>query len=469
MKILLVSPPYRKDKIFRKSLEGVGALLPPLGLAYIAAVLEKEGHTVKIIDGPVLSVRKDYTYDSLRKDIQKFQPDIVGVTATTPQINLALKTMKVVKETSSALTFLGGPHVTAVPESILDKNCDYGIYGEGEYVFRDALRLIQKKQKPDKTRGLITKKKGKIHVNGTYYIQNLDELPMPAWHLLPMKLYKPSPANYRRLPSFEIMTSRGCPFSCAFCSKPIFGYKFRAHSPERVIKEMKHLHDTYGIKDLEIFDDTFTLNKRRVEKICQMMIDQKVDITWNCMTRVDCITPELLKLMKKAGCYQVGYGIESGSEKILERMNKKITKEKVRKAVKWANDAGLDIRGFFMFAFPGETKETARETIEFAKSLDIDIAQFMVTTPYPGTKLWDMAHQEGTVRINDWENFTFYAPEGAPYIPKGMTEKEILNIYSRAYKEFYLRPKYILRQILKTRSWTDLTRYWTAFKSVINI
>jgi radical SAM superfamily enzyme YgiQ (UPF0313 family) len=150
-------------------------------------------------------------------------------------------------------------------------------------------------------------------------------------------------------------------------------------------------------------------------------------------------------------------------------MNKRINFEQIRKAVKWANDAGIDIRAFFMFAFPSETIEDAHMTIELAKSLDVDVAQFMITTPYPGTPLWDMAHEEGTMRIGDWENFTFYAPEGIPYIPKGRTENEIIDIYSQAFKEFYLRPKYILRQIMKMRSLEDIGRYLTAAKSVLNI
>lgn len=470
MKVQLINPPYSKDRIFRKSLKDVGALLPPLGISYIAAVLESEGHEVQIIDGCVLSVTKGYDFDDLSKDVEKFQPDIVGVTATTPQINLAFETMKKVKSVSHAVTFLGGPHVTALPSAITEsKFCDYGVYGEGENSFKKIVERMTTKKSFKKVKGLIIKNKTTVKLSQPEYINDLDSLPFPAWHLLPMKLYRPSPANYRKLPALQIMTSRGCPFKCAFCCKPIFGFKFRAHSPGRVISEIEHLIATYGIKDLEVFDDTFTFDKKRAETICNMIIEKKLDIGWNCMTRVDCVSPELLKIMASAGCYQVGYGIESGSPKIQQRMNKMINLEKVRQAVGWANDAGIDIRAFFMFAFPGETVEDAKMTIEFAKTLDIDVAQFMVTTPYPGTPLWSMAHEEGKLQMKDWENFTFYAPEGIPYIPEGRTEKEVLETYSRAFKEFYLRPRYFLRQLMKIRSPTDISRYLVAVKSVLNI
>jgi len=471
MKILLINPPYHKKKIFRKSMEEVGALLPPLGLAYIAAVLEKHGNKVKIIDGPVLTTRKDYDYNELRTDIESFQPDIIGVTATSPQIKDAINTIDLAKEINKdIITFLGGPHITALPK-ILSKieNLDFGIYGEGEFTFLDIIKRIEKKEKLEGLNGLIWRENNEVKYLLREHIKDLDTLPFPARHLLPMELYRPSPANYRRLPATQIMTSRGCPYSCVFCHKPIFGKQFRPHSAKRVLDEIEHLITKYGIKDIQIFDDTFTMNKERAEEICKGIIERKLDIVWNCMTRIDRVDPDLLKIMKRAGCYEIGYGVESGSERILKLIKKYTSKDAIKKAFEWTKEEDIEIRAFFMIGFPTETREDILETISFAKELNPDIAQFMVTTPYPDTELWELCKQYGEINIGDWSNFTFYAPQSAPFTPFSLKKDEIDELYSKAIKSFYLRPRFVLNQLLKIRSFPDVKRKLIAAKAVLGM
>lgn len=470
MKVLLISPPYKKDKIFKKSMKVLGAIFPPLGIAYIAAMLEKYGHEVKIIDGPALATVFNYGFKDLEKDIKNFRPDVVGVTASLSQIEFAEKTLRIIKQLSpNTITVIGGPLISVDPTLLLKiEDADYGVYGEADLTFIEILKKIQNKEKLEGSEGLVWRERNKVFFKKPKLIKDLNEIPMPARHLLNMKIYKPSPANYRRLPATTMITSRGCPYQCIFCSKPTEGTAFRAHSAKRVVDEMEHLAKNYGIKDIQIFDDTFTLIPKRVEEVCKEIIKRRLDIWWNCMTRVDKINPYLLRLMKKAGCYEVGFGVESGSERILKFVKKNLTKGQIRQGVKLAKKAGIAIRGFFMIGFPTETKKEIMQTIKFAKELDVDVAQFMVVTPYPGTELWKVAKKHGTIS-NDWSNFTYYAPKKAPFSSEVLTASEITMLYKRAYKSFYLRPTYILKQFFKIRSLNDVKRNLLAFTGVMGI
>ncbi len=471
MKVLLLLPPYEKNQIFRKSMKNLGAVLPPLGIAYIAAVLEKDKHTVKIIDGPAMATILDYSFLDLENDIHTFQPEVIGLSASTSQIEYAKKTITIIKKVvPNAIIILGGPLISATPDTLLDlPEVAYGAYGEADLTFSILLQKIEKKEPLENVEGVIWREDGKVKFLKPAVVKDLDQIPMPARHLLPMHIYRPSPANYRRTPATTMMTSRGCPHLCIFCSRPTEGTQFRYHSAERVIQEMEYLIKEYGIKDIQIFDDTFTLVPSRTEKICHLIIEKKLDISWNCMTRIDKVTPELLRLMKEAGCYEVGIGIESGSDRVLQFIKKSLTTDKVREGVRWAHTAGLDVRGFFMIGFPTETKEEILQTIEFAKELDVDVAQFMVATPFPGTEMWDIAKKMGTINDDDWSNFTFYAPNHAPFTSSQLSEDNITALYKKAFTAFYLRPKYIFKQLKRIRSHHDIQRNWMALKGVIGI
>ena len=417
MKILLIHPPYPKDKIFRKSMKNLGAVLPPLGIAYVAAVLEKDGHEVKIIDGPALATVEEYDFDNLGKDILNFKPDIVGVGASLSQIDHTKKVLCLTKEIDNGIiAIVGGTLISAEPHRLAElKYADYGVLGEAEIAFSNIVKELETKENIRDVEGLIWREGEEVKFIKANMIYEVDQIPMPARHLLKMDIYRPSPANYRRLPATTLMTSRGCPYACIFCSRPTEGRNWRPHSAKRVVDEIEILIKDYGIKDIQIFDDTFTLDPKRTEDICKGIIERGLDVGWNCMTRVDRVTLELFKLMKKAGCYEVGFGIESGSDRVLKFIKKNLTTDQVKKAVGWAKEAGIDVRGFFMIGFPTETKAEIIQTINFAKELDVDVAQFMVSTPYPGTEMWEIAKRNGTINDDDLSNFTFYAPTKLPF------------------------------------------------------
>lgn len=468
MKVLLISPPYPKDKIFRRSMKHLGAVLPPLGVAYIAAVLEKDGHEVKIIDGPAWATVFGYGFEELEKDIKDFKPDVIGVSASTSQIEHAKKAISIAKESNKdCVVILGGTLISADPKALLGfEDVDFGVYGEADLTFSDILKAIENKQPVEEMEGVIWRENGEVRFRKPKMIIELDQIPMPARHLLKMEIYRPSPANYRRLPATTIMTSRGCPYQCIFCSRPTEGTAFRAHSAERVVDEIEHIATKYGIKDIQIFDDTFSLIPSRVEKICKLIIERKLDVWWNCMTRVDKINPQLLALMKKAGCYEIGFGIESGSDRVLQFIKKATTTEMIRKGIRMTQEAGIHARGFFMIGFPTETKEEVLQTINFAKELDVDVAQFMVATPLPGTEMWEIAKANGIIS-EDWNSFTFYAPDKMPFSSNLLSDQELLALYKKAYKSFYLRPKFVIKQLSKIRSFVDVQRNWLAAKGVL--
>src|SRR3989344_6944170 len=469
MKILLLSPPYPKDKIFRKSMKHLGAVLPPLGLAYIAAMLEKEGHEIKIVDGPAWATVSEYGYEELEKDLLDFNPELIGISASSSQLDHVKNCLNIINKTvPNAKTILGGTMVSSYPEILIEdlKEINYGVYGEADLTFSDIVNKIEKNEFLENTEGVIWRENGNIKFLKPKMITDLDQVPMPARHLLKMEIYRPSPANFRRVPATTLISSRGCPYQCIFCSRPTEGTAFRAHSASRVVDEIEHLVNEYGIKDIQIFDDTFTMIPRRVEDICKGIIERNLDVGWNCMTRVDKISPELLALMKKAGCYEIGFGIESGSDRILQFIKKATTTDLIRKGIKMTQEAGIDVRGFFMIGFPTETREEIMQTIEFAKQLDVDVAQFMVSTPFPGTEMWEIAKANGTIS-DDWNSFTFYAPDKMPFSSNILNGDELLALYKKAYKSFYIRPKFILKQLLKVRSFVDVQRNWLAARGVL--
>lgn len=471
MKVLLLHPPYTKDEIFRKSMKRVGAVLPPLGLAYLASMLEKEGHEVKIIDGPTLATVEGYGMEELARDLRDFKPRVAGISAAYSQMEYAKKSLSLIKAlVPECMTILGGSLATSMPNILNElKNLDYGVYGEAEFTFAEILKKIESGKVLENTEGLIWREGSEVKFLKPKLIMNIDDIPMPARHLLKMEIYRPSPANYRRLPATTIMTSRGCPYQCIFCSKAVEGNVFRAHSAKRVVDEIESLVNDYRIKDIQIFDDTFTCVQKRTEEICKGIIERNLDVGWNCMTRADNVDLELLKLMKKAGCYEVGFGIESGSERVLKFIGKGLTKEQIREGVEEAKEAGLDVRGFFMIGFPTETKEEILETIEFAKELDVDVAQFMVATPLPGTKMWGIAKEKGVVNESDCSSFTFYAPDKMPFSSNLLNGEELAKLYNEANKSFYLRPRFIFKQIMKIRSFDDVKRNYEAARGVMGL
>lgn len=448
-------------------------LLPPLGIGYVAAVLETEGFQVEIIDCPPLNLSQN----DLSAILTREKPAIIGVTATTVSVKSAITAAQNTKALlPNSLLVIGGPHLTALPEETMRNSCfDVGVVGEGEYSF---LELAQKFRSGSRyfsdIRGLICRDNEELIRTGERaFIKDLDSLPFPALHLFPpLSKYHPMPGNVRRIPYVQMITSRGCPYQCTFCDRNVFGERYRMRSSHNVVDEVERLIGEYGVREVKFNDDTFTINQGRVIQICEEMLRRNLKIVWACRTHVRNVSKALLRIMRRAGCWQIGFGIEAGDHKILGEIKKSMTLEEGKAAIEWAKKEGINVKISFMFGLPGETKETILRTIEFAKTLKADIVNFHIFIPFPGTELFKRICQEGTL---SHRNYQYYCQLNLPkymhlpYIPQGMTEEQVRQASIMAHKAFYLRPSYIYSQLIQIRSIFDIYRYWQAFLTIINL
>ncbi|MCH6573883.1 MAG: radical SAM protein [Bacteroidetes bacterium] len=444
---------------------------PPLGLAYLAGVLERlsDVNVLDILDG---NFSENYVYD-VKMAVKKHNPDLVGFSAFTPFANPALEATKTVKEINSEiLTVLGGPH--AVLADVTMRKCpdlDVIVYDEGE----EQIEEIVSGKPLDDIAGLFIRKEGKIvPTSPRSYIDNMDSLPYPAYHKLPHfpDGYHPHPPKSTGRKWCSIMWSRGCPFFCNYCNREnSFGLKFRNQSPEYVVDHIRFLNSEYGIEELTFYDDVMSLNRKATMTLMESMRKENLgfEISWDAETRVDLVDPELLHAMKKAGCRMISYGIEHG-EFIYEIKGGTATIQQAEDAVRWTHNAKMDTVGYFMIGLPKETPKTIRTTIDFAKKLDCTYAQFAITMPFPGNKLYDEAIKSGLIQLDDtWDKFV-YAGVGsggiqAPVLTtKSLSAKDLEYWAKRAYREFYFRPSYIIKKLLRIRSLQDLMMYYNGYK-----
>lgn len=391
----------------------------------------------------------------------------------TPNYKSAHMVAKLVKEVSKETTvIMGGAHPTVLPvETLQDPNVDIVVRGEGELTAFEVTESIAGRLQLKDIAGISFKENGKIiQTPERVPIEDLDSLPLPARHLLPVEKYRPFfPDQLFKAPVEAILTSRGCPFRCIFCAaRVISGRKYRWRSPKKVIEEIELLINEYGIQQLGIIDDTFTADKKRAEKICEELITRKLnkDLVWLCATRVDAVDRDLLKKMCEAGCRSISYGIESGSQRLLNLIRKGISLDQAKKAVKSTKEAGIECRGTFILGLPTETRNESMETINFAKELDLDFAKFSLATPYPGTELHDIAVSDGNLSI-DWSMLSSmigFSECDPAYVPTGRDPKELKSLQRKAMKEFYFRPKQIWGFAKNIHSLNDIKRYlWGAY------
>jgi len=464
IKILLVFPPLTLEERYAKNVGKVGGFLPPIGLAYIAAVLQREGIEVEIIDAPALEL----TLEETLSKIMESGAEIVGISTLTPTIKRSLRLAEYIKHASPDQTIvLGGPHASIFPIRTM-KECpatDIIVRGEGEITTLNLVRALETGKNLNQVRGLaIRDKNGEPKLTGQGpFVEDLDSLPFPARDLLPMDKYRTLPNAYRRLPVVHMLAGRGCPFSCTFCSKAVFGRKHRVRSPQNVLEEIKLVVDRYHAREIAFWDDVFTIRRKWTLEFCRLLREEKIDILWSCESRVDLVDRELLEEMARAGCWNIFYGVETAYQELLDRIGKGVTVDQVRKAIEITKRAGIEIRASFMFALPGETPEMAEETIRYAIELDPDYAQFNITTPYPGTKLYKTAKQFGELS-EDYDKYIMWEPV---FVPKGYEdENQIKEIQRRAFRRFYLRPKYFLRRLFKIESFSDLKRNLAGLRMV---
>ncbi len=462
MDILLVNPPLSVADRYGKALGKVGSLTEPLGLAYLAASIKKEGHHVEIIDCTLRS----FSFEQLDKKLLERNWGLVGIGIVTPMYLRAKETIGYIKQKVNSKIVVGGPHVTIFPKETMEENpsIDYAIIGEGEITIVELISAIKNNQDLHKIKGLALKEKSYVHIaEPRIFIKNIDEIEMPARELLNMKEYVPAPTYYKKLPSYVMLTSRGCPFRCVYCSK-VFGNTYRFNSIERIIKEMRVLIEKYGAKEIIFRDDTFTINKEHVKSLCNEIIRLGLNkkIKWTCMTRVNLVDKELLVLMAKAGCWSIHYGVESGSQRLLDLIQKDVTLKQVKDAFRWTREAGIEIKAFFMLGLPSETKEESLKTLEFTKESNPDWIQVTITVPYPGTKLYELAKNDGTLKSFKWENYQTWAAwsdKDLVYVPAGRDPEDLKALQKRAMREFYFRSKFILNQIKNLRSLDNLKMY----------
>lgn len=448
-RILLIDPPWIIEN--KKNLwKNVGSCLPSLGLAYIASYLEKYSHKVSILDCTAEQIALNATEEKLKK---YEAPDFIGITATTPLINNAFRIAEICKRLfPNARIVFGGVHPSVMPDDVLsNKNIDFVIRDEGEETFKE---LVEGRN-PKDILGLSYKNGRMImHNPPRPLIKNLDEIPPPAYHLLPMKKYHPAIGNYKRLPAMSIFATRGCPGRCTFCHRAFRGV-VRARSARNIINEIKILQKNYGIREISFYDDTFTLFKKIVNEFCDIVINEKVDVTWSCFTRVDFVDEELLRKMKKAGCHLILFGVETADKNIMKNINKNISLGKVVEVVKAARKVGIETRASFMIGNPGETEETIKKTIDFALKLDPDEIQFNITTVYPGTEMYEWADKNKYIITKDWNKYNM--SEVVMELPT-VKPAVLRRYYQLVHRKFYLRPRVILRRLLRIRSLTQLNQ-----------
>jgi anaerobic magnesium-protoporphyrin IX monomethyl ester cyclase len=365
---------------------------------------------------------------------------------------------------------IGGSHVTALPDETMRNECfDFAVLGEGEATIVDLTETIEKGRDLSKVKGIAYRDHEKlVTTESRDLIEELDTIPFPARDLLPpLSEYRPSPAACKRLPQATMMTSRGCPYRCAFCDRSVFGNFARTRTAKNVVDEMELLVTRYGAREIRFWDDIFNISQQRVLGICEQLLSRKLDVPWNCLARAGHMNAQILKAMAKAGCWQVDYGIESGNQAILNGIMKGQTLDQVERVVKMTRKAGIAVRGFFMLGLPGENESTMRDTIRFAKKLDLTSAVFHITTPFPGTQLFETAKESGELRSEvNYDEYMLGFSEDVPYVPKGLTAERIKEIQHNAYWQFYFRPSFLLKRALETRSFLDVQRYAHGFLTV---
>ncbi len=411
--------------------------IPGMGVLVLAAVARTHGYRVHLVDAK----QQGSSVDEVSRSIADLRPDYVGLSATTISVTNGARIAERVKALRpSVVTILGGAHVSAIPERTLEAfpSIDFGVVGEGEISLFDLLKRLDGGTPVDDVPGLAHRRDGQIRVNARApYIDDLDALPLPAWDLLPdfPHRFQASLFSYPRTPVATLITSRGCPFSCSFCDRSTSGRKGRMHSVDYVVRLCRHLVER-GVRHIIFVDDLFTVRKSRVVDLCHAFLEEGFQFSWSCNSHPNLLDFDTMQLMRRAGCWQIAYGIESGSQRILDVVKHEVRIPKMRETLRMTRAAGIRAKGYVMIGHPTERLDSLTETAEFLKVVELDLCQITKFTPYPGTPAYPTIHQHGSF-AEDWErmnamNFMF--------IPAGLNEEILETYFDHFYRAFYSRP-----------------------------
>jgi radical SAM superfamily enzyme YgiQ (UPF0313 family) len=472
LRVALINPKFRLPIDTRTS--------PHLALAYLGAVSERRGDTVRVFDA-------DVEDQPLVEFLHEFKPHLVGITTNTPQVKQSWSTAAAIKQEFDIPIVLGGPHVSVVSEeldfeSVRQPQVDMVVRGEGEGPWLEISDLVDRylRDQPEfSAKGMLNPELDLFReVNGLSYktndgqlhrnpdgqvIADLDGLPWPAYHLFKMDRYTNLQPATDAIPgsrSFSILTSRGCPYRCTFCSQSIMPIKWRARSPENVIEEWRHLVKDLGALEIGVLDDSANIRKNRLHQLADALIDNQINhVPWIFVNgiRANLADLDLLVKLKKAGLRRTAFGVETGDEQMIVKIDKHIDHDTIRQAFKNAKAAGIETIGFFIIGLPGDTRETMQKTIDFAIELDPMIANFSMMTPYPGTIVYEQVKQSGRFLVQDWEDYVFF-DQKARYEMGDLTAELMEEMYRKAYRQFYWRPKYVMRAMSRKDFWLKFGR-----------
>ncbi len=470
LKILFTEPLSSMNAVWGKLGDDSGNNNFMYGVGSILSYMRESGFSnLRFMDPNLEKIGKDEFVSVLAKE--RF--DVVAMSCFTASAGYVYKTLKVVKETlPDCITVIGGIHPTLSPEECLKESAhvDVIVIGEGEITFKELSENIIGRNDLDNVKGICFRKNSTIiKTLPREHIKDINMLPMPAYDLFPMDRYVAQVTHVKLYPSYIMLNSRGCCYQCAFChANAIHGRRIRHRSPDNVIKEMLYLKDNFGAKGISFYDSTFTIKRNWVVELCNKMIEKNVGLAWECNTRTDKVDEELLTLMKKAGCWGVNFGIESGNQKSLDLIRKANTVEQNTKSVKTALKIGLFVVGTYIICLPGENEEDVINTINYARELGTHQALFYLPIPYPKTLLYQLCEEEGGLRKDvKWEDYNAFDFDNPVYVNKRIGKEKMIKLYNHAFRVYYLTPKVILRNLMQIDSKDAIKKYWMGIKTYL--
>ena len=447
----------------------------PLNLAYLAGYLHRERPDIeiKVLDCEALGLN----YQKIKQEIQRIKPDLVGITCPTPAFTQVLEICRIIKQEISGdiITVLGGPHPTALPrETTAEKDIDICVVFEGEITFSELVNAAERNSSLKEVKGIFFKDENNniIETEKREPIDDLDNLPWPAREFFDTDLYfSPPTKRISDKKAGNMITSRGCPYQCTYCMASfMWQRRVRFRGIKDVVDEIEECINKYGIGEFNFHDELFTVNKERTIEFCQEIKRRNLDIAWVCMIRVDFTDEQTLKEMASAGCRKIVFGFESGSQMILDKMKKRVALEKTEEAVRLVRKYGIKAAGNFMFGNLGETEETIKQSIALAKKLNCDTIAFFIASPYPGTEFYWTAKKEGFFRKDtDWKDFTLVSNNWPPLNLPGLPAERILYWQKRAYREYYLRPRYVWSRFIGIKSLVDLKNLYNGIRLFLRL